>query len=422
MPSRLASRQRDVRRQGGVALLTTILIITGLIGICGLGVGIGQVLLARGQLQASADSAARTAVSIMRVDRSRLEAREVAKLVAAGTHALEDPIFITDGDVRFGDFSHQTRRFRQSGREFAPAVRVRARRSAGSAGGPINLIFANFFGPDRAEVEAHAVASIGCREIVFAIDASTGMAEEADEIKALMRGFLFRLRIFGRSGDKVGMVFFANGAVSAQDYAENGGAFWMRPLPDELSLIRNDRVDLEHWLDAMESEGDVCQDPIDGELPTLGAASCAGKGDHHGINRAMEMFDEIPNNCSSEYERMIVLITGGPPCGYLGRVVGAPRQFWVGGSLIQSYAAANAAAAAGVSIAPVLVDNNGTENCTAPPGPNGFDWQNNLISPEQFVENMKRGLTTEAMLQPNQFEFNGILDAVNQVLTVRLVE
>ena len=174
-----------------------------------------------------------------------------------------------------------------------------------------------------------------------------------------------------------------------------------------------DRSDLDAWIRAMELEGNVCADVEDGRLPTLGPGSCLGKGDHHGINRAMEMFDENDETCSAENERMIVLITSETPCTYWGARIGDWRN-WYGGTVAQAYAAADAAALRGVSIAAVLVDNGNQGQCTTP-------WQQGL-APDVFVENMVRGVVDAALIQPTQSEFDDILEDLNAVLTVRLVE
>jgi hypothetical protein len=149
-------------------------------------------------------------------------------------------------------------------------------------------------------------------------------------------------------------------------------------------------------------------------LPTLDDGSCVGKGDHHGIYQAMEMFDEVEDRCSSEGERLIILITSRAPCPVWTRSLGGGWfGKWFGGSVQQAYEAADDAFAAGISIAPILIDRGqlGHQQCVS------F-----LPTGQQFIQNMTRGFSKNALINPPQSNVDDLIRQINEVLFVRLVQ
>lgn len=416
------------RRQRGSGLLMSLFLLLGMIGFLVMVTSLGQAYLAHGQLQTAADAASKAAIGIMKQGRSRLAAREQAKIVGGGTKALEDASFFTDDQVQFGDFDHDTETFQIFGTDHSPAVRVFARRQSGIPGGPIELFMGGILGWDELELEASSTASTGCREVVFAVDSSEGMAQEITSAYSMVSQFVFRMGLLSRAGDKVGITIYAGDGLSMPEYANNGGQFWSRPVPEELSALPAEQVDINAWITAMGQWGNYCDDPRDrsnpqkSRLPTLGRGSCLGKGDHHGINQAIQMFDDLEDSCSSEGERLIVFITSDVPCAWRGWHVGDRRTPYYGGTLADAYAAADSAWAAGINVQPVLIQNGQVGNC---PYTGEHAWQHS-DSPWSFANKMARGFPANggsgALINPSQNQINALINDLNEVLFVRLVE
>ncbi|MBW2232214.1 MAG: hypothetical protein JRH17_17660 [Deltaproteobacteria bacterium] len=418
-------RERDSQleqRRSGSAILTTLFLVLGMLGLAGLTVSVGQGYLARGQLQIAADAAASAAADRLRSGRTQLEARVLAQLVGEGTVALEDPIDMVDSDVVFGDFNHANNRFTPGGILHSPAVFVSAKRTSGSPDGPVDLLMGGLVGRSDFEVQASAVASTGCREIIFAIDGSASMQDEFAAALTMLIDFRDELVRVSRPGDKIGVTVYAGDALSMNEYSDNNGFFWSRPDPGQLSPIATDSADIDAFIGAMNSEPSMSCQPLTfpvanrsaTRLPTLDDGSCVGKGDHHGIYQAMEMFDEVEDRCSSEGERLIVLITSRAPCPVWTRSLGGGWfGKWFGGSTQQAYEAADDAFAAGISIAPILIDRGqlGHQQCVSFL-PTGF----------QFIQNMTRGFPQNALINPPQSNVDDLIRQINEVLFVRLVQ
>jgi hypothetical protein len=396
--------------------------LLGIVFITVMSVSLGQAFLAQGQLQTAVDAGARAAVDMLRRGQTQLVARVIARIVAQGTSALEGPVVIPDGNVAFGDFDHNTGTFTQGGTEHSPAVEITAGRTASSPSGPLNLILGDLLGQPQIEIKTRAVASTGCREIVFAIDVSQGMEQEIDEAYQVMLNFANRMRNVSRPGDKIGITVYAGDALSMREYALNGGPFWAFSTPEELVAIPADQNEISGWVTAMGMSGNFCRDPMssraNSRLPTLDPGSCVGKGDHHGIYQAMQMFDDLDDSCSEPGERLIVLITSDIPCAYPGWVINERGTPYFGGTIAEAYAAADAAAAAGISMAPILIDNGRRGNCPRTPS---MMWQH-TESAWSFVNNMARGFSSSALINPPQNEVDDLIDDVNEVLFVRMVD
>jgi hypothetical protein len=340
-----------------------------------------------------------------------------------GTSSVEAGVELPIESVLLGDFDYRTGIFTEGGETYAPAVQVQARREPLFPGGPVDLHLQDFLAVKWIAVGAQATASTGCREIVFVLDASSAMTQEIDDAYQIVANFVDALENLRRSlpGDKIGMDVYAGDAVSMRDYAEDGGAFWPGPAPDQLSAIPGASDDIDTWLLALEAEESIrCPDKdterelfLRAELPTRGRGSCLGKGDHWGIRRAIQMFDDNPGSCSAEGERLIILITSSMPCLMWGGWIGDWFRFY-GGTLTQAYAAADEAEAEGINIAPILIDRGRLgHDC---------DISSNWDTPTEYINNMARGFVTEGMINPTQDEIDALITRLDDKITVRLVD
>jgi hypothetical protein len=405
------------RHDGGFVTLWVVVSMGAFLGMVTLSFSLAQGYLVQDQLQISADAASRAAMITIRRGGSPLEARARASFIARGTRAIEGSVVLESDDVVFGDFNPLDSAFTPGGTTYAAAVRVSARRTKSSPAGPVRLLFQGLFDEENMNVAALSTASTGCREVVFVVDGSTGMEQEIDEVYRIVSRFIDAMELGDLAGDKIGMVVYAARALSAQDYSDNNGQYWFGGRPDEVTPIPQETVDLRTWISALISEGKNCEDNVRDRMPTLGRGSCLGKGDHHGINKAVEMFDEIPVSCSADNERVIVLITSDTPCWELGWRVGDPVHLY-GGSLSQAYQAADDAHAVGINIQPILVDRGRVGHC--PLG--GFYAAQRYHTPTEFIDNMARGFFTDGMVNPSQNEVDALLTRLDDEITVRIVD
>lgn len=415
-----ARKQRGARsaRSERGAVTAFFVVVAGLFfTVATFSIALGQVLVTQTHIQVTADAASRAAAAAIRDGAFELGARDIATLVALQTTAIEPGVFLATNDVLFGDYDYERGVFNEGGDEFAPAVRVFARRTNNSVFGPLNIAVGLFYRPQSFELEASATASFGCREVVFAIDVSGGMEEELTEALDIAREFKALLDARQRSGDRMGLTFYAADGVGLPEFATSGSPFWVGGVPEPLSLLDENGSEVEDGLTAWQQEG-VCQDFRE-SLPGGSRGSCAGRGDHHGIDQALALFG-TEEFCASPRERLIVLITSSPPCAVWGHVVSQPSRPYLGGTADDAVAAADRADAIGVSIAPIAVDAG---------APGDGDWCDDATlalqepgSTEAYLETLRRGFVEETLVDPTPGDLQALLDGFNANLIVRAVE
>lgn len=153
------------RRRRGIVLVWFALLMVIIVGMVGLALDLGMLVLAGQQLQIGADAAALAGVRRVRSDIP--QARADAITLAAANRALRAPIQLdvntanaNDGDIVVGRYSRTTRTF--TPQLAAPnAMRVHARRTGASLGGPAQLIFGPMFTVRTADIQREAIAMIG---------------------------------------------------------------------------------------------------------------------------------------------------------------------------------------------------------------------------------------------------------------------
>lgn len=417
--SRRIQRSRRVTRQQGSATLWLLWTAFLLFLAATYSLALGQGFIARDQLQIIADSVARAAVGIVRDGGSPLQARAQTRTdIAQQISAIEPGIALLDGDLIFGDYDFDTATFTPQGDQYAPAVRVQARRDA-SFNGALRIAAGLFYREQNIELSATAIATFGCREVVIAIDASGGMEEEFDLALQVAADFKREMQDASRSGDKIGLTFYAAEAASLSEYAASGGAFWPGGDPGSLSQLSENGNLIDAGLAAFGFEG-TCAGFRE-RLPGAGRGSCAGKGDHHGIDQALDLFDEMGiDACSVSKERLIILITSGTPCAVFGPAIGDFGTPFFGGTRIQAIAAANRAESLGVSIAPIRVDAGDPSSGDYCQGqPLAFKTPG---MPNAYLNSLARGFVESALVSPTESDLEELIQQLNDNLTVRLVQ
>jgi hypothetical protein len=258
------------------------------------------------------------------------------------------------------------------------------------------------------------------------------MNQEIEAAYTIVANFVTYARSTPRAGDKIGIAIYAGDGLSQREYATNGGEFWLGGIPEELSRIPSSAFELTQWENAMTSEGKTCPNDFrrrgTDPLPTLGRGSCLGKGDHHGILQAIEMFDELDGRCSVDKKRLLVLITSDVPCVWSGHLIRKPGL--VGGTLQQAFKAADTAEAEGIAIQPILLDFGAIGSCPAGQVNSVNQSQTNI----EFAHNLARGYidprpmgsartgSGRAMINPPQNDVNALFDDLKNRIPVLLVE
>lgn len=415
---RARANRHSLRRTHG-SITIFFLVVSGLLLLMAtFAFALGQTYIANSQLQTIADAGSRAAVAMIRDGSFPLRARARANEIAIRTRAIEPGHFLADSDVVFGDYDYFTGVFRPGGNDKATAVRVQANRGSGSFLGPLEIAVGLYYTDNEVEVETSAIASFGCREVVFAVDVSGGMAEELPTALQLVGDFKDAMDDAPHSGDKIGLTFYAAGASSLPEFSRRS-AFWSGGLPEPLTQLSKQGVHIDSGLTAMGLEG-TCQNFRD-TLPGGNRGSCAGKGDHLGIDRALQMFDEMgTDKCSIDGERVIVLMSAGMPCAVFGPALNDFATPYFGGTKDDAYEAADRAAARDVNIVPIHVD-VGT--------PGDGDYCRNVPLavhepgiPSIYLSTLARGWAETAILEPTTSDMEDLLDQVNRNLSVRVVE
>jgi len=165
-----------------VAVMSTVML-----GMAALAIDIGAAYTARAELQAAVDSAALAAAARLSGDGvtdpqelARISADQYARLNAVfGTYAGVDMA----NDIEFGKavFNGVTGKFDfQPASDAFDAVRVTVRRTAGSEGGALPMMFAHILGYSEKDLWARAAAVLIPRDIAVVIDLSGSMNDDSE--------------------------------------------------------------------------------------------------------------------------------------------------------------------------------------------------------------------------------------------------
>lgn len=165
------------KRRGAVAVLVAVCSIV-IMAFAALTVDVGVMYNAKTDLQRLADAAALAAASRLgEVDDGDPipVARSAAHDIAALNPVLGKKVLLEDADIVFGHakFDPNSRQFTFVPSTHLPdAVQVIARKTEGSANGPLNLFFGRVLGVTRTDVAAEAIALLLPRDIAVVADLS----------------------------------------------------------------------------------------------------------------------------------------------------------------------------------------------------------------------------------------------------------
>ncbi|TWT44790.1 von Willebrand factor type A domain protein [Phycisphaerae bacterium RAS1] len=181
---RMAARRRT--RRGGVVVQVAVM-STVIFGMGALAVDVGTLYTAKAEMQAAVDSAALAAAARLAGDGvnsptelARTVADEFARMNRVAGHYTGLDM---NSDVEFGQATYDagTNRFGFSpSSENFNAVRIRMRRTEGSEGGPLPMMFGNIFGVSQKDMWARATAVLIPRDISVVIDLSGSMNDDSE--------------------------------------------------------------------------------------------------------------------------------------------------------------------------------------------------------------------------------------------------
>lgn len=165
----------NTRRRGVTVVLVAVFLVV-LLAMVAFAVDIGQLSLARTQLQAAADSAALAAAAT--TNQSRSETETVAKKFAAYHTVAGRPAQLNSNDIEYGTWDTNTRVFTPSA-QAGNAVRVTVRTDPSNGGGT-HLFFGSLLNLASVNQGASAVATCNPRDIAFVVDLSGSMNDDTD--------------------------------------------------------------------------------------------------------------------------------------------------------------------------------------------------------------------------------------------------
>lgn len=149
-------------RHRGVAMIWVAIILFLLILLVGLSLDSAKGFLTAHQLQNAADAAALAAARVVKIDpnESRMTAIAVAIRNFAdgnGVQLADNPDNFVDGDIVIGWYDRDAGKFTPT-LNGVNAVKIVARRTDTSLGGPVPINFGPVVGVDTVNIERHAIA------------------------------------------------------------------------------------------------------------------------------------------------------------------------------------------------------------------------------------------------------------------------
>ncbi len=156
---------KPTNRRRGVALIWVVITLLMLVGFAGLALDTGFILLVRNQLQNATDASALAGVRVVRD--GAVDARLAAVGIGLANDAAKAPVQLAMNDANAADGDIVIGRYHRGDDLFTPtldwpnAVKVVARRTDTSLGGPLPIIFGRVFGVDTVNLTTPAIAMIG---------------------------------------------------------------------------------------------------------------------------------------------------------------------------------------------------------------------------------------------------------------------
>lgn len=170
---------RTKTHRAGASIVLIVLVLVAFMVCAAFAVDLAYARLARAELRNAADAAALAAGGVLRDTSDVTSARATAVQFAGLNKAAGSPVVLDpNADVVFGRSVYDPVTHKWSfvaAQEPYDSVKVFARRTTGSPGGPIGMFFARVIGKDTHETAGSAVATFLPRDIALVIDLSGSM-------------------------------------------------------------------------------------------------------------------------------------------------------------------------------------------------------------------------------------------------------
>jgi Ca-activated chloride channel homolog len=141
-------------------------------------VDVAWMQLVRTELRTATDAAARAGAKELSLSQNESSAKKKAKEVAKRNEVAGTGLQLANADIQIGASTqpNDTSRFAFAANSKKPnAVRVTGKRTSGSVGGPVDLLFAGVLGVDTFEPEHVATSTLLDRDICLVVDRSGSM-------------------------------------------------------------------------------------------------------------------------------------------------------------------------------------------------------------------------------------------------------
>jgi len=159
------NKPRTERKRRGITFIWAVLVMILIIAFVGLTLDTGLGYLVGHQLQNAADASSLAAAQKLGEEIEVIQ--EAARAIAAENYASSEAVLLAlnlgnapGGDIVIGTYNREERTFTPDV-DNPNAVKVVARRTEGSLGGALPLIFGPIFGVDTINVERDAIAMLG---------------------------------------------------------------------------------------------------------------------------------------------------------------------------------------------------------------------------------------------------------------------
>jgi Mg-chelatase subunit ChlD len=172
----IRNNRRPTRRAAMLVLIAICLPLCVI--MAAFAVDVAWMQLVRTELRTATDSAARAGAKELSLSQNETSARDRAKEAALRNDVAGSGLQLANQDIQFGSSSQAspTSRFTFTANAIKPnAVRVTGRRTNGSLGGPVDLLFAGVLGVDDFEPEHVATSTQLDRDICLVVDRSGSM-------------------------------------------------------------------------------------------------------------------------------------------------------------------------------------------------------------------------------------------------------
>lgn len=197
---------RHRRSRKAVTTVYAIILLTGLAGFASLAVDYGRAQLAKTELRAAVDAAARAGASVL--SNSDADAARSAAITFAGHHqASGSQVVLTAPDVEIGNFNNGV--FTVNGTP-SNSVRVTAARTK-ARGNPIPLTFASLIGVSTCDVTVSATAT-GTPSMVRGLVGLSGIDVKNNTVVASYNSSVYTDPSSGSAGSNASLG--SNGQIS----------------------------------------------------------------------------------------------------------------------------------------------------------------------------------------------------------------